>query len=107
MLYDGRSGLIVALDEQLAMRSRELCRRCYKDHKKTLSPEDSIHLVTASVMKCGRFITMDRRRKDNQLSPIQDRAYLEKLLSGMKIIEPHEVEGDQKPLPFEPLEDKT
>lgn len=99
LALDGRKGIMVAADEEITRRARELQSKCHKETKRVLSNLDAIHLSTASVMGCQRFITLDQRRKNNELSPIADRALLERLL-GIKILSPEEV-TDQGRFDFE------
>ncbi len=94
--FDGRKGQIIAADEEIAKQSRILQNKCFKEAKKVLSPIDSIHLVTAAMAGCQQFVTLDRRHKANQLSPIADKVMLERLL-GVKIVDPSELD-DQKRL---------
>jgi predicted nucleic acid-binding protein len=98
-VLDGRKGMLVAADDAICRRARQLQQSCYKDLKKVLSCLDSIHLATAWVMGCKRFVTMDGKKKNNQLAPLDSQDYLEKL-TGLKIIEPSAL-NDQKRLDFE------
>lgn len=81
LAFDGVKGMPVAMDESIARGVRELQLKCLRSERKVLSTEDAVHLVTASIMRCRHFITMDAKRKSNQLSPLKDRDLLERLLS--------------------------
>lgn len=98
--FDGVKGIFMPVDDTIARAARILEHRCYKDHKKVLGTHDAIHLCTASLTGCKRFVTLDRRHKDNQLSPLADRDYLQPLLN-LKIISPDELD-DQKRLDLPP-----
>jgi len=93
--YDGRKGLLVAADDAICHRARELQQKCYADKQKCLSNLDALHLSTASVQRCQRFLTLDKTRKNNQLSPLADKQYLERLL-GLKIVDPTTLEDQKK-----------
>lgn len=81
-------------------RARELQLKHWKDHKGLLSCEDAIHLCTASLAGCGRFITMDKGNGDkNKLSPLGSKAILEPELQ-LRIIEPIECRSIQPTLEY-------
>ena len=98
LAFDGRKGILVAADESICGRARALELKCYKDTGRVLAPMDAIHLSTAAVMGCQRFVTLDRKQKDKQLAPLADRDHLERLL-GIKILAPQEV-NDQGQFDF-------
>lgn len=93
--FDGRKGLMVAADDPIMRQARELQFKLYAQEGKVLTPIDSVHLATAANMGCQRFMTLDRKRKDNKLAPVEDRALLERLL-GLKIITPNEFSGQAR-----------
>ena len=98
--FDGRRGLLVAADEAMTIKARELQQKCYDSGKKILSNFDAVHLATAAAMGCKKFITLDRVPKNGQLAPIDSRKMLERFL-GLKILDPAEID-DQKVLDFSP-----
>ena len=92
LAFDGRKGLLVPADETISRRAREIERECHQKLKRVLAPLDAIHLASAQVHRCKRFVTMDKRRKDNQLAPLHDREFLGQLL-GLRIMDPAELAG--------------
>lgn len=87
MAFDGSKGVFVAADDPICRQARELELKCYKDHQQILSPFDAVHLTTASLYECSKFVTLDKRRKERQLAPLSHAQYLEKLL-GVQIVKP-------------------
>jgi predicted nucleic acid-binding protein len=97
---DGKKGIPVAVDDVISRQARELQFECYKIKKKVLDPGDAVHLVTAKVMGCKRFITRDgvaKKKGKDVLMLVQEKALL-KRLTGLEIITPDEYGPSQKML---------
>jgi predicted nucleic acid-binding protein len=92
LAFDGRKGLLMPADDEVCKAARLLQKQCLKKTTHALGSEDAIHLATASLYQCSKYVTKDRKRKGNQLAPIQDREILGEML-GLKIVDPAELTG--------------
>lgn len=92
--FDNKKGALMPVDSMLAQKARELQHKLYSLSDGTLSCEDAIHLCTASLTKCIRFVTLDKTPDNRRriLAPLKHRSMLEKEL-GLKIVDPAECRG--------------
>ena len=87
LAFDGRKGISVALDDEIARAVRNFEQACFDQHGMIFAPSDAIHLCTAANMKCRRFVTLAKTRKGNQLSPLADHEIVARRLK-LQVVSP-------------------